>query len=133
MNRFQNLNFNSIGEFLDFLPEKELEIVEELQRLVYECIPDVKEKLSYNVPFFKRNRNICFIWPASVPWGNVPKNGVQLGFISGDRINDIAGFLELGSRKNVAIKTFYSVDGIDTDLVKAYLFEALEVDNMFGK
>ncbi|MEQ9310441.1 MAG: DUF1801 domain-containing protein [Balneolaceae bacterium] len=133
MNKFQNLSFNSIGEFLDFLPEREVEIVEELQKLVYECIPDVKEKLSYNVPFFRRNRNICFIWPASVPWGNVPKNGVQLGFTSGHQINDFAGYLHLGTRKNIAIKTFYSVDGIETDLVKAYLFEALEVDNIFGK
>ena len=130
MNKFQNVHFNSIGEFLDYLPKNEFAIVEELRNLVYECIPDVKEKLSYNVPFFRRNRNICFIWPASVPWGNVPKEGVQLGFTSGHLINDFAGFLNLGTRKNVAIKTFYSLDEIETELVKAYLFEALEVDNL---
>lgn len=129
MNKFQNVNFSSIGEFLDYLPKNELEIVEELRGLVYKCIPDVKEKLSYNVPFFRRNKTICFIWPGSVPWGKVPEDGVQLGFTSGHLINDFDGYLDLGTRKNVAIKTFYSLDEIETNLVKVYLFEALEVDN----
>lgn len=133
MNKFQNVNFNSIGDFLDYLPENELVIVEELRELVYECIPEIKEKISYNVPFFRRNKNICFIWPASIPWGNVPKDGVQLGFTSGDLINDFAEYLDLGTRKNVAIKTFHSREEIGADLVRAFLFEALEVDNAFGK
>lgn len=133
MNKFQNVSFNSIDEFLDYLPEDELVIVEELRRLVYECIPDIKEKLSYNVPFFKRNRTVCFIWPASVPWGKVERNGVQLGFTSGHLINDFAGYLNMGTRKSVAIKTFFSIDEIETDLLRAYLFEALDVDDRFSK
>ena len=118
---------------MDYLPEHELEIVEELRHLVHECIPDVNEKLSYNVPFFKRNRNVCFIWPASIPWGNVPKEGVQLGFTSGHLINDFADYLTMGTRKNVAVKIFFSPEEIEPELVKACLFEALEVDNKFGK
>jgi len=133
MNKFQNVDFNSIGDFLDFLPDNEFIIVEELRNLIYQCIPDIKEKLSYNVPFFHRNRNICFIWPASVPWGNIPKEGIQLGFTSGNLINDFAGYLDFGTRKNVATKTFYSREEIEANLVRAYLFEALEVDNAFGK
>ncbi|MEQ9263783.1 MAG: DUF1801 domain-containing protein [Balneolaceae bacterium] len=133
MNKFQNVSFNSIDEFLDYLPEDELVIVEELRRLVFECIPDIKEKLSYNVPFFKRNRTVCFIWPASVPWGKVERNGVQLGFTSGHLINDFAGYLNMGTRKSVAIKTFFSIDEIESDLLRAYFFEALDVDDRFRK
>lgn len=133
MNKFQNVSFNSIDDFLDYLPEHELVIVEELRRLVYESIPDIKEKLSYNVPFFKRNRTVCFIWPASVPWGKVERNGVQLGFTSGHLINDFAGYLNMGTRKSVAIKTFYSVEEIEADLLRAYFFEALDVDDRFRK
>lgn len=128
MNKFQNVQFKSIDEFLDYLPENEFSIVEELRSLIYECIPDVKEKLSYNVPFFKKKKTICFIWPATIPWGKVPKGGVQLCFTSGNLINDFAGFLELGTRKHVGIKTFYSLDEIEPELVKAYIFEALELD-----
>ncbi len=128
MNKFQNLNFSSLGDFLDYLPESELEIVEELRALVYECIPDCKEKLSYNVPFFSRNKTICFIWPGSVPWGSI-KEGVLIGFSRGNMLSDYAGYLEKGSRKSVYTKTFLSVDEIDHQLIKDYLFEALEIDS----
>lgn len=132
MNKFQNLNFSSIGDFLDYLPESELVIVEELRSLIYECIPDCKEKLSYNVPFFSRNRTICFIWPGSVPWGNI-KEGVILGFSRGNMMSDYAGYLEKGTRKNVYTKTFLSINEINHQLVKDYLFEALEIDDSTKK
>ncbi|RNC85322.1 MAG: DUF1801 domain-containing protein [Balneola sp.] len=132
MNKFQNLNFSSLGDFLDYLPDNELEIVEELRALVYECIPDCKEKLSYNVPFFSRNRTICFIWPGSVPWGTI-KEGVILGFSRGNLLSDYAGYLEKGTRKSVYTKTFLHVDEIDPQLIRDYLFEALEIDSHSNK
>ena len=131
MNKFQPIKFSSIGDFLDHLPESELEIVEELRRIVYESIPDIKEKLSYNVPFFSRKRRICFIWPASVPWGNVPMNGVQFGFTSGYLLNDDLNYLEKGTRKQVYSKTYYSLDDLDPLILRPYLFEALSIDNNF--
>lgn len=131
MNKFQNLNFNTIGDFLDHLPDTELEIVEELRRIVFECIPDAREKLSYNVPFFSRKRRICFIWPASVPWGNVPMDGVQFGFTNGYLLNDDLNYLDKGSRKQVYTKTFYSIEDIDAELLRSYLFEALSIDDNF--
>ena len=45
--------------------------------------PDIEEKISYNVPFYKRHSNICYIWPSSVKWGNVKNTGVQFGFNKG--------------------------------------------------
>jgi len=56
---FQNVKFSSIEDFLDSLPEDELKIVELLRKEVYACIPNVNEKLSFNVPFFKRHKTIC--------------------------------------------------------------------------
>lgn len=129
MNKFQNVSFQNIDEFLDYLPEQELEIVEELRRLVYECIPNVKEKLSYNVPFFSRKKRICFIWPSSVPWGKVKKDGVLLGFSNGYLLPDPYNWLEHGNRKQVYERTFFSMSEIDPDMVRFYLFEALDLDN----
>ena len=51
MNKFQPIRFSSVNELLDHLPPDELKTVERLQNLVLECIPDAKEKLSYNVPY----------------------------------------------------------------------------------
>ena len=83
MNKFQNVQFNSVEEFPDFLPEDELRIVKFLRAIIKECIPACKEKLAYNVPYYYRHSRICFIWPASIPWGKVEKHGVMLGFTNG--------------------------------------------------
>ncbi len=129
MNKFQNIRFSSVGDFLDYIPEEERIIVEELRNLVFECIPDIKEKLSYNVPFYSRKKRICFIWPSSIPWGKVKENGVQIGFTNGHLIHDYAGILEKSDRKHLHSCTFFSVDEIDFEVLRDYLFEALELDN----
>jgi hypothetical protein len=43
--------FTSVEECLDFIPEEEQVVAEILRALALECIPNVKEKLGYNVPF----------------------------------------------------------------------------------
>ena len=128
----QNVSFRDMEEFLDFLPEGELEIVEYLREIIFECIPDCTEKLSYNVPYYYKHSRICFIWPASVPWGNVKMAGVQLGFCRGHLLHDDINYLEKGNRKQVYSKTFFTIKDIDVDLLKAYLFDAADVDDEMG-
>lgn len=128
MNRLQPVSFRSIDEFLGYIPPHEKKVVDVLRHLISDCIPGVKEKLSYNVPYYYRHSRICFIWPASVPWGNVKMNGVQLGFCYGYLMQDESGFLEKGNRKQVYSRTFTDIREIDADLVRTLLFEAVEVD-----
>jgi hypothetical protein len=127
MNRFQDVDFRTVGEFLDYLPPAELKIVERLRELVFECIPDAKEKLAYNVPFYYRYARIVFIWAGSVPWGKTPKEGVELGFCRGHLLSD-PSYLNAGNRKEVYIKTFYSTKDIDADAVRQLLYEAVVID-----
>jgi hypothetical protein len=61
--------------------------------------------------------------------GKVEKNGVMLGFCNGNLLHDDINWLEKGDRKQVHSKTFKSIDEIETDIVKAYLFEAVEIDH----
>ena len=129
----QNVSFKNVEEFLDFLPDKEREIVDYLRENIFECIPDCKEKLSYNVLYYYKHSRICFIWPASVPWGNVKMAGVQLGFCRGNLLHDDIDYLEKGSRKQVYSKTFFEIAEIAVDLLRAYLFDAVEVDEQFRK
>ena len=128
MNKFQKLNFRTIGDFFDYLPENELLIVEEIRKLIYESIPEIKEKLSYNVPFYSKNKTLCFIWPSSVPWGNVKDDQVVLGFSNGHLIPDHFNKLEKGSRKYIRTISFGSLDDINPEIIQFYLFEALELD-----
>lgn len=128
--RMQCVDFKSIGDLLDYLPEDQLVIVERLRELVLECVPEAKEYLSFNVPFYKRHKSICFIWPGAVAWGNKTWEGVEFGFAYGNLLSDEAGYLERGKRKQVFSKRFFSPDDIDEDLLRAYLLEAAELDEL---
>ncbi len=128
MNKIQKISFKSIDEFLDYIPDEELKIVDELRNLVFDCIPDINEKLSYNVPFYARKKTICFIWPASIPWGNVKENHVVLGFSNGHQIPDPFNILERETRRHISTISFSVSEGINPEVVRFYLFEALELD-----
>lgn len=127
MNPFQNISFHSIEELLGFLPPEEQKLVEQLREIVFSSIPDAKEKLSYNVPFYYRHTRICFIWPRSVPWGGI-REGVLLGFCKGHLLSD-SSYLETGTRKNVFTKTFSSTKEIDREKLSQLLYEAVWIDD----
>jgi len=124
----QEVDFKDISEFLEFLPAEEKVIVEALRAALLEWIPEVKEKLSYNVPFYTCRKRICFIWPASVKWGGVKSNGVRLGFTSGYMLNDDIQFLDKENRKQVYWKDFFTLEEINFDLVKSYVMDAVQLD-----
>jgi hypothetical protein len=125
----QNVSFRNLNDFLDFLPEDEREIAEVLRQIVFDCIPMAKEKLSYNVPYYKVHKNICFIWPASVFWGNSKSyEGVRFGFTKGYLLQDENGFLDKGTRKQVYWKDFTTCDSINIPLLKSFIFDALRLD-----
>jgi hypothetical protein len=129
-NKMQNVAFHSVEEFLEFLPQDELVIVQYLRNVIYNCIPDVTEKLTYNVPFFRKRKTICFIWPASILWGKKKSyEGVRLGFSNGHLINDEISFLDKGDRKQVSYKDFLEINPGEMDILKAYIYEAALIDN----
>ena len=76
MNKIQKIKLRDIDDFLSYISTEELKVVELLRRIIFDCIPNCEEKLSYNVPFYCRHSRICFIWPASIPWGAVKKKFV---------------------------------------------------------
>lgn len=127
MNKFQPIDFQDLDDLYAFLPEAELKIIKTLRDLVFECIPEVKEKLSYNVPFYRAKKTICFIWPGSVPWGGTFE-GVQFGFVKGHLILNDDHYLEAGTRKYVRTKTFHSLQEIDFEKMRGLLYEAAMVD-----
>ena len=132
--KMQEVSFRSVDEFLEFLPEEELKITEELRKTVFECIPEVKEKLSYNVPFYRKYATICFIWPSSVLWGKKKTyEGVRLGFAKGHLMKDTSGYLDKGDRKQVYWRDFPTIKDIEYDLVRSFLFEAALLDNKIKK
>ena len=130
----QNVSFSSTEELFEFLPKDQLQMTLFLREMVLECLPQCVEKLSYNVPYYKIKRNICFIWPSSVLWGkSISFKGVRFGFNQGYLLRDEINFLDKGNRKQVFWKDFGAISEIDVDILKAYLFEAAEIDSRFKK
>lgn len=128
--KMQSVHFQTVAELLDFLPDDQRAIVERLRELVFESIPGVEERLSFNVPFFKKNLNICHIWPGAVPWGSKTWAGVELGFSNGNLLADEAQWLDRGGRKQVFSKRFFKISEVPDERVRAYLFEAAELDEL---
>ncbi len=130
----QNVRFRSVDEFLDYLPENELKVVEKLRRVVLDCVPGIREKLSYNVPYYEMNKGMFFIWPASVLWGQKQTyEGVRFGFQQGYLLTDETGFLEKGTRTQVFWHTFKTAGEIDIALLRTYIFEAVVIDEQAKK
>ena len=106
--KMQNVSFRNIDDFLEYLPDNELKIVSFLRRLVFDCMPMATEQLAFNVPYYTVNRNVCFIWPASVLWGKKQTyQGVRFGFTNGNLISDDINYLDKGNRKQVYWKDFF--------------------------
>jgi hypothetical protein len=128
---------NTVDEVVGSLPKNEQIIVKRLRALILECLPFAEEKNSYGVPFYRRNRMICFIWPPSVSWG--PKKekyvtkGVTLGFCQGYLFANDEQVLLAEGRKQVYCMYFNSVSEINDDQLRALLFEAELIDQSFRK
>ena len=125
----QNFKYHTYLELYDSLPFEEQLIVQTLKEIVEDTIPDIKQKLSWNIPAFYKKKSICYIWPGSVAWGKKTFNGVQFGFNQANKMekND---YLDKGKRKQVFTKTFYSIDevGRDCEILIALLKEANRLD-----
>lgn len=132
--KIQNVKFSSVDDFFNFLPDDELQIVNLLRKMILDIMPDVEEKLSYNVLYYKRNKGIFFLWPASILWGKRPTHkGVRLGFQQGYLLADELEYLDKGDRKQVYWIDIETLSGIDKNILKAYIFEAMAVDNQLKR
>ena len=130
----QQVQFGSIDEFLEYLPDDELKLTEILRKLILDCVPTIHEKLSFNVAYYMGFRGMFFLWPASVLWGKNPSHkGVRFGFQQGYLLTDEEGYLDKGTRKQVYWRDFASAKEIDFDLLRTFIYEAAAVDDELRK
>ena len=131
--KMQDVSFRNIDEFLEFLTEDEIKTVNLLRKIIFDCVPNINEKLSYNVPFYKKNKGMFFIWPASILWGKKKSySGVRFGFQQGYLLRDDLNILLKGNRKQVYYLDFLNLIDIDIDILKTYIFDAVLVDEQLN-
>jgi hypothetical protein len=124
------------NEFTLALPKEERLIFQRLRNLVLETEPRLNETKSYGVPYYSRNKRICFIWPISAPDAPKAKNQkddgtlVSLGFCYGNLLANVQGLLLAEGRKQVYIvrlKTLNELALIE-DQVMEIIREAVLLD-----
>ena len=126
--KMQDVSFRTFGECLDYIPESEQILVERLDDLIRSTLPQIRRKLSYNVPFYHQNKNICYVWPGAVPWGKVTFPGVQIGFTKGHLLYDESAYLLAQNRKYVRTRQFLQLTEEDEDMLRYFLLQAEEID-----
>ncbi len=132
--RMQHVQFKSLDECLAYLPDDELVITEYLRKMIFDCAPDIKEKLSFNVPYYSKNKGLFFLWPASVLWGSKPSHeGVRFGFQQGNLLTDEDDFLDKGGRTQVYWHDYKTKKEINPEQLKRYIYEAVIIDEEFKK
>ena len=129
--RLKQRMYKSPDEVFESLQGDDRVISFRLRELVLQCIPHCSEKLSAGAPFYYGNTRICYIWPGAIPWGNVTTDFTTLGFCRGYQLSD-PSWLETENRKMVYVKRFYKPSDINTEIIRALLFEAAELDSFHG-
>lgn len=132
-NKFQPVSFKTIEDCLEYIPQSELAIVNALRQIIFNSVPDIKEKLSYNVPFYSLHKRICFLWPASIPWGKVKGEGVQLGFVNGHLLGDTEGYLDGNNRQYLRSRTYTNLSEDDVFIIKSLLLQAANIDRAHAR
>lgn len=103
-------------------------MVDVLRQVIIAHLPaGYTEKICWNVPYFRGNKGICIVWPATVPRGGI-KEGVLLGFSHGNRLEDADGYLKRGTNKQVFYRIFQKAEEIEEEAIVKLLKEAVMVD-----
>lgn len=121
----------NIDELYDELPGEERTTAIILREMIFETIEVKREKLSWGAPFYYGYSPICYVWPASIPWGGI-ESGVALGFWRGKNLAD-PSYLDRGERKQLYRKLFYTPEEIDVERVQSLLLEAQDLDREFQR
>ena len=123
----QQLRYRDVEDLIAQLPRDERELLLMLRELIFYSLPAVREKLSYNVPFYFLKKRLAFLWPASVPWGNLSK-GVALGFCQGAAFQD-QQFFEKSEHRQIRRILFRHPSEVDPSVLRMLLHEASAIDH----
>ena|ERR1700716_1671089 len=102
------------------VPPEHRETVAMLRALVRECAPDSEEVISYGMPVFKTGK-VIFAWILGT------KKDITFSFRAGKSLEDKFGLLR-GVGKHARHIKLKSVDGVDKDVLRYYVRQALELD-----
>ena len=85
----------------------------------------IEFKISYNVPFYKFYKSLCYI--------NQAKKGIYVGFMKGKELSNEKGYLSMGKRKSIAIYQIFEVEDVLKPEFTEILMEAMILNEYLYK
>lgn len=82
-----------VDDFIEAMPAERRRLMQFVRRLLLSAAPEMREKISYGIPFFSR-----FTW---MTYLNPTEQGLDVGFTRGHLLSDTHARLEVRDRKIV--------------------------------
>lgn len=121
------MRITSMLELYERMPKDQRQICDVLRSTILQCLPEVKEMFSWNVPYFYKNKGICIVWPAAIPRGGIT-TGVLFGLWYGNQLKDQESFLTRGTNSQIFYRKYFDVNEIDEAPINRLLLQAWELD-----
>lgn len=99
----------------------------ELVRVLHNFFEDygLKSSLKYTIPFYSKNKVICYINPQK-------PRGAEIVFWQAQQFKNLH-LLDIKKRKSMAGITFETIDSIDFDVLNLLITEGIEIDDWMRK
>ena len=108
---------NPVEHYIFDQPSPQREIMDYLHQL----IPGIQPRISYRIPFYYGRSWVCYL--------NANKKGeVDLGICRANELESDFGILEFGTRSQVALASFDTLENIPEEQVMECLEAALALD-----
>lgn len=118
----------TVDQLYALLPEDQLIITDIVRGIVLDASQGyLREKISFQVPYFFNKKGIAIIWPATIPRGGI-KSGVLFGMWYGNRLSSLQNYLIKGENKQIFYKVIHRVDEINEKAIKKLIQEGIELD-----
>ncbi len=118
----------TVDQLYALLPEDQLIITDIVRGIVLDASHGyLREKISFQVPYFFNKKGIAIIWPATIPRGGI-KFGVLFGMWYGNRLSSLQNYLIKGENKQIFYKVIHRVDEINEKAIKKLIQEGIELD-----
>lgn len=118
----------TVDQLYTLLPEDQLILTDLLRGIIMDLSNGyLREKISYQVPYFFNKKGIAIVWPATIPRGGI-KSGVLFGIWYGNRLSSLQNYLIKGENKQIFYKVIHAVKEVNEKAIKKLIKEAIEID-----
>lgn len=106
-----------VTQYIQKLPNWQVDVAEKLRKLVYEAIPDMEERLQYGKPHYLKNGHYAAVIHAA-------KDKVSFMLFNAEKLEEIKGLFKSMSSPDRKTATIKEGDKVDYEQLSALLKEA---------